>query len=119
MTEGGSGAGFPQKALAMSFVRGHAGAEHLNRHRAVQARVAGMVHLAHAAGSQETDDLIQTQPRSREEGHSRSLEIPRHSINSRCGVGRSLLWQAVTRMSINDTAVSGLGSTIKLRRRTT
>jgi hypothetical protein len=81
MTEGGSGAGFPQKALAMSFVRGHARAEHLNRHRAVQARVAGMVDLAHAAGSQETDDLIRTEPRSRGQGHSSSLEIPCLSIN--------------------------------------
>jgi hypothetical protein len=60
MAESGSGTGFPKKALAMTFVGCHAGAEHLDRHRAVEARVAGMVHLAHAARSQETDDLIRT-----------------------------------------------------------
>ena len=89
--------------LAMTLVRGHAGVEHFDSRHAVKPRVAGMVHLAHAAA-----------PRRRTTSYGQL-----HSINGRCGVGRSLALAGCDADVNHDAAISGLGSAVKLRRRTT
>ena len=49
-------------------------AQHLERDRAVEAAVAGAVHLAHAARAQQAQDLVGSEPRAVGQGHWR---VPR------------------------------------------
>jgi hypothetical protein len=58
MVERGNGAGLPVEAMeAVGVVRGRVGKQ-LERHLPPQARVAGAVHLAHAALAEGRDDLV-------------------------------------------------------------
>jgi hypothetical protein len=41
----------------------------LERNDAVQARIAGFVHFAHATRTREFEDLVRPQPRTRRKGH--------------------------------------------------
>ena len=45
-------------------IRGEIGRQHLDGHEAVEARVARLVDLSHAAGCEKRDDLIGAQPRA-------------------------------------------------------
>src|ERR1700680_2534192 len=70
MTEGGRSTRFPDNAIAMILICRDAGAQHLDRSVAFQARISGQVDFTHAAGAQETDDLIRPESRSGQERHS-------------------------------------------------
>ncbi len=63
VVESRSGAGFAQQALA-GLVVVHVGAQHLERHPAVQAQVLGQVDLAHAALAQALEESVSRGPLS-------------------------------------------------------
>jgi len=46
--------------------------ENLERDRAIEARVAGLVDLTHAPGADQPENLVGAQPRARSQGHGRS-----------------------------------------------
>ncbi len=66
----GDGAGFAVEALAGFLVSGEVRSEHLERNQAVQARVAAFIHFPHAARSNEREDFVRPQMRTRLQGHA-------------------------------------------------
>src|ERR1700731_2050183 len=70
MTEGSRSTRFTDKAIAVILIRRDPGAQHLDRSVALQARISGKVDFTHAAGAQETDDLVRPESRSGRERHS-------------------------------------------------
>jgi hypothetical protein len=56
--------GFAVESRAEGFVPGQIRGQDLDGHRALEAGVAGLVDLAHAALAQRRDDLVRTQPRA-------------------------------------------------------
>jgi len=69
MVEGGDGAGLALEARAQVRVRGQVFREDLDGYGAVQARVARLVHLAHAACAEAVQDLVGTESRSDHQSH--------------------------------------------------
>src|SRR2546425_10917483 len=63
-----AGASFPLEALAELL-----GAD-LDGHRAVQARIARFIDLAHSAGANQREDLIRAEPCACREGHITAVE---------------------------------------------
>ena len=63
------GAGLVLEAVAARRVGGDARRQHLDRHRAPEARIAGAVHLAHPPGPQAPEDLVRPDVIARVEGH--------------------------------------------------
>ena len=63
--EGAGGAGLLLKARAAAGVGGHLRRQNLQRDRAVEARIAGAIHLAHAADAKQGLNLVRTELRSR------------------------------------------------------
>ena len=64
--ERGGGARLPIQPVQQLGIR--AGAEHLDRHRPAQPRIASAVDLAHAARAQTVDHLVGPDPRAGREG---------------------------------------------------
>jgi hypothetical protein len=60
---------FPLEAQPRLGGRGLRARQHLDRHRAIQARVAGLVDLAHSPGAQRREDLVGPEASSRREAH--------------------------------------------------
>ena len=70
MVELGERQGLAPETLARRFARERAGGQHLQRHVAPQALVAGAVHNAHASRADNLDDAVMGQ---RSTDHHRSL----------------------------------------------
>jgi hypothetical protein len=60
VTDRGGGLGFPQKPLAGGGVGGKFGGEDLDGHDAIELRVVGLEHDAHAAPADHLGDLVLT-----------------------------------------------------------
>ena len=69
MVEGGEDLGFTLEALHALFVASEGLREDLDRHLALQLRVARPVDLAHPPRAQKRDELIGTEPLSGRQGH--------------------------------------------------
>ena len=69
VVEGGGGARLLHEAGAAGLVRQPLGGQHLDRHLAAEARVAGAVHLAHAARAEGPEDLVRAELRPGSEAH--------------------------------------------------
>jgi hypothetical protein len=62
---GSAGSTFvPLEAFAELRIGGEVGRQDLDRHRAIEARVARLVDLAHAAGASERDDFVRPESRT-------------------------------------------------------
>jgi hypothetical protein len=57
VVQAGDRAGLALKALFHRAAAGEFRSQHLNRYRAVQARISSLIHFAHAAGSHRPEDL--------------------------------------------------------------
>src|SRR5208337_138611 len=75
MAQRRDGAGFPVEALASLGIFGKMGGENLYGYGAVQARVAGAVHLAHAACAERRDNLVRTELLTRGKPHALGVII--------------------------------------------
>jgi len=71
--EGRDGAGLALEARATFRVGAQFSGEDLDGDRALEARVAGLVDLAHSAGADQPDDFVGTEPRARREAHAVGL----------------------------------------------
>jgi hypothetical protein len=69
MVQRGDGPRFPIEPGAGAGVAGEFSRQHLDRDRAVEPGVAGLVHFAHAAGSERFDDFVGSEPRTRSGVH--------------------------------------------------
>ncbi len=57
-------AGLALEARTPIGIAGQFARQHLDRHRAIEARVARAVDLPHSAGAQRADDFVRAEPRS-------------------------------------------------------
>src|SRR5688500_11687556 len=73
VAEGGDGARLALEPRAHLRAAAVVGAQHLDRHRAVEARVARLVHLAHAARAETLQDLVGAEPAPRADARERAL----------------------------------------------
>jgi hypothetical protein len=64
-------------------IGGDAFGEDLDRHLAVQARVARAVDLAHAAGAEGSQNLVRAELRSRDQDHFRPVATKRFESQRR------------------------------------
>ena len=69
MFQVGEGAGFALEPLAEVGALGQVRGQGLDGHDAVEARVAGFVHFAHASLTNQGDDLMRTKQRAGFERH--------------------------------------------------
>src|SRR5262249_25581381 len=69
MTQRRNGAGLLLEAAKSLRIAAECGGQHLDRDEAVQPRIAGLIHLSHAAGAKQSDDFVDTEPRAGEERH--------------------------------------------------
>jgi len=69
IVERGSGLGLALEARAAFVIGGKVGWENFDRDRAIEAGVAGPVHLAPAAGTDRRLNLVRPEARSRDEWH--------------------------------------------------
>ena len=60
MIEGGDGPRFAFEPLAQLLVRRERSGEHLDGNHPVEPRIAGAIHLAHAACAEQADDFVRT-----------------------------------------------------------
>ena len=67
--EGGDGAGLALEARAALGVVAQFSRENLDRDRAIEARVAGLVDFAHPPGADQPEDLVGAKARARSQGH--------------------------------------------------
>ena len=70
--EGGDGAGLALEARAAFRVCVQVGGKKLERNRATEARVAGLVDLAHTPGADQPENFVRPQARTRSQRHRRS-----------------------------------------------
>ena len=70
VVQAGDGLRFALEPLVGNAAVGPAREEQLDRDFAIQARVFGEVHLAHATGSERGDDFVRTQASTGSERHS-------------------------------------------------
>ena len=81
------------EALAELRIGGERVGQDLDRDGAVEPRVAGLVHLAHAAGAERRDDLVRAETGTRCEGHAsvhrheplQFVEPVEHNVNLSSG----------------------------------
>src|SRR5947199_2899958 len=69
MAEPGDGARLALEACFSIRILGQMRREHLDRDRALEPRVARLVHLTHASGAQQTDDLKRAEARAGDQIH--------------------------------------------------
>jgi hypothetical protein len=84
MIQCGNGAGLAIEAIPEPRIGGNVRGQDFDRHGTVEARVVGLVDLAHAASTQPPDDLVRPQFRSGlQNGLRRSGSIPRAHVRNR------------------------------------
>jgi len=73
MRQRGDGLGFALESRAPRVVSRHAVGKNLDRDVAIQARVTGAIHLAHAAGANQREDLVWAEAGTGLNGHAGNL----------------------------------------------
>jgi hypothetical protein len=74
MIERGDGAGFTPESLEAVWIGGNVGRQHLERHVTAEARIVRPVHVAHAARTERSHDLVNSSVGSTDTaGSDRSL----------------------------------------------
>jgi hypothetical protein len=63
--------------------------QHLNRNLAAEPGIAGAVDLAHAPGTEQTENVIGAEPRTRLQGHVRSANYTRRCMPRSAELARS------------------------------
>src|SRR5262249_51751211 len=79
MIEAGDGFGFALKALFANGISGELRGENLDGDAAVQPRIFGAIHFAHAASAERGDDFIGTKLCTRSEWHRGAIITPESS----------------------------------------
>ncbi len=69
MVQQGYGARFRDQPIPRVRILGDAGGDDLDGHRSVETRIAGAIHLPHAALAKRCQDLVRSEARSSQDRH--------------------------------------------------
>ena len=73
--ERGDGLRFATEALAPAFVGREFIGNDLQREKSIEPRISRLVHLAHASGADEAQDIVRAEPGAGGEGHEREYSV--------------------------------------------